>query len=206
MSDHLPTGIEVLDRQLNGGIPTGSLVALTAEPVSRAERLLYKLVPARKTLYLTTARTEDMVQDILSQSSIDVGQCEVRKIHSEYPLDHAYELLQQLSEQATVIIDPVNPLEKAGSKRLAEFLNTARIRMAETESVAILHCLEGRAVPPQRDITEYMVDGILSITTESQEETLRTKLTVPKFRGEPIVTEPIELTMNQNIAVDGAIA
>ena len=43
MAGRLKTGIDVLDRKLNGGLPAGCIVALTASPSSQAELLLYEL-------------------------------------------------------------------------------------------------------------------------------------------------------------------
>ena len=43
MTERLRTGIDVLDRKLDGGIPAGSIVALTAQPASQAELFLYEL-------------------------------------------------------------------------------------------------------------------------------------------------------------------
>ena len=55
--------IDALDRELEGGLPGGSLVAYTAPPASQSELLLQELTAARDTLYMTTERTEDAVED-----------------------------------------------------------------------------------------------------------------------------------------------
>ena len=205
MSEQLSTGVDALDRRLNGGLPAGTVVALTARPASRADRLLYELASERRTLYLTATRSEGAVGDALSRAGVDVERCVVREIDAECPLDHAYRLIQQLSEPATVVIDPVNALERAGEGRLAEFLNALRARLVETDSVGVLHCLDGRGVPPQRDVTEYVADGVLSVETERRDGELETRLAVPKFRGKPPVTESIELTFERRGRIEGPV-
>lgn len=197
MPEQLSTGFAALDRELNGGIPAGSLVALTGRPASRADRLLYELASGRRTLYLTATRSEAAVRDAMAASGVGLDGCVVQAIDPERPLDHAYQSIQRLAEPATVVIDPANAVERAGEGRLAEFLNAFRARLRETESVGVLHCLDGRAVPPQRDVTEYAADGVLSVAAERREGGLDTRVTVPKFRGKPPVTEAVDLSFDR---------
>ncbi len=62
MVGRLDTGIDVLDRKLDGGLPPGCIVAYTADPASQSELLLYELTAARGTLYLSTERSDDAVR------------------------------------------------------------------------------------------------------------------------------------------------
>lgn len=206
MTEDLSTGIEPLDHALGGGVPAGTVVALSADPRSRSERVLYELASERRTLYLTATRSEEMVRDALSRHGVDLDRCVVREVDAECPLDHAYKLVQQLSRQATVVVDPANALERAGDGRLAEFLNTLRGRLADTDSVGVLHCLEGRGVPPERDVTEHVADGIVAVANERRDDRLETRLTVPKFRGRPPVTEPVALAFERARADRGTVA
>ena len=54
-SELLSTGIEVLDRKLGGGVPKGTIIALSALPASQSELFLYEMAAVRETVYLTTA-------------------------------------------------------------------------------------------------------------------------------------------------------
>jgi KaiC/GvpD/RAD55 family RecA-like ATPase len=190
MSDQLPTGVDAVDECL-GGVPAGSVIALTAGPASRAERILYEFVSVRRTLYLTVTRSEAAVEDALKRSGVGASDCVVQKVNADCPLDHAYRLIRRISDRATVVIDPVDAMERAGDTRLTAFLNTFRSHLADVGSIGVLHCLDGRSVSPRRDITEHMVDGILSVTTEDRGDAVETRLTVPKFRGKPPTSDPI---------------
>jgi hypothetical protein len=194
MSDQLPTGVDAVDERL-GGVPAGTVIALTAGPASRAERLLHEFVSVRRTLYLTVTRSEAAVDDALTRSGVRASDCVVQKVNADCPLDHAYRLIQRVSDRATVVIDPVDAMECTGDTRLTEFLNTFRSHLADIGGVGVLHCLDGRSVSPRRDITEYMVDRILSVTTEYCGDADETRLTVPKFRGKPPTSDPIELAL-----------
>ncbi|NHN46617.1 transcriptional regulator [Halostella sp. JP-L12] len=206
MSEQLSTGVDALDRTLRGGVPAGSVVAVTAKPASRADRLLYELASARRTLYLTATRSAAAVRDALARDGVDADRCAVHDLDAERPLDHAYQLVQQTTEPATVVIDPANALERANEGRLADFLNALRGHLTETGGVAVLHCLDGRSVPPQRDVTEYVADGVLSVATERRDGELETRLAVPKFRGKPPATESIELAFDRGGRVEGPVS
>jgi len=50
VTGRLSTGVDILDRQLDGGIPPGSIVLLAADPASQSELFLYELAGVRATL------------------------------------------------------------------------------------------------------------------------------------------------------------
>lgn len=201
MAARLPTGIDVLDRKLDGGIPAGSIVAISAAPASQSELLLYELTAARGTLYLTTERSDRAVQDALDQSETEVGTPTVRDIGDD-PLDQADRLVHALPEGANLIVDPVDVLERQDGDRFREFLNDLQARMVDTGSLAFLHSLKGRNVSDQRDTTEYMADVIFDLETTVHGENVENRLTVPKFRSGGALTEAIKLELAEQVSID----
>ncbi|PSP78445.1 transcriptional regulator [Halobacteriales archaeon QS_1_68_20] len=203
MSARLPTGIDILDRKLEGGIPAGSIVALTAEPASQAELLLYELTAARGTLYLSTGRSDQAVQDGLERTPTRTGSPTVRHIGDDgEPLDQANQLIRALPESANLIIDTADPLERREAVRYRNFLNELQTQMVNTEGLAFLHCLDGVAPPDNRDITHYMADVVFELETILNGEQIENRLVVPKFRGGKALTEAIKLEMTEQVSVD----
>ena len=198
----LPTGIDVLDRMLEGGIPTGSVVVLTANPASQVELILYELTAARRTLYLTTMRSEAAVQDALDRVNTRVGQPNIQGLAADAPLDHANQQIRMLPEESNLIIDPLDPLEEAPRARYQHFLNTLQTHMINTESVAFLHATSGRREPDQRDTTEYMADVVFQLETSVRGDAVVNRLTVPKFRGGRAMDEPIKLELRERVSID----
>jgi KaiC/GvpD/RAD55 family RecA-like ATPase len=204
MSDaRLPTGIDILDRKLDGGIPSGSIIALTAEPASQAELLLYELTAARGTLYLSTGRSDQAVQDGLERTPVQTGSPTVRHIGDDgEPLDQANQLIRALPENANLIIDTIDPLEKRSQERYRNFLNELQTQMVNTGGLAFLHALDGNRQPANRDVTEYMADVVFELRTTLNGEQLENRLLVPKFRGGRALTEAIKIELAETVTVD----
>lgn len=201
MTRRLPTGIDVLDRTLSGGIPAGSVVVLSAAPASQSELLLYELTAPRETLYLTTERSVAAVRDAFERTHAPTGTPEIESV-CETPLDGAGLLIERLSRGSTLVIDPVDPLERCDRARYRQFMNDLRTALIDTESVAILHCLSGTNPPGERDLTEYMADVVFSLDTGVSGESIENRLAVPKFRGGRALAETIKLELGEQVRVD----
>lgn len=202
MTQRLRTDIEILDSRLEGGVPAGSIVALTANPASQSELFLYSLVRARQTLFLVARRSAADVKEALRESHVPMDNVAVRELHSEFPMESAATYIQHLPESVNVVIDPIDPFERGDEYDYSRFLNFLKRRMVETGSVAFLHALDGRTVPPWRDTTEYMADIVFDLTTEVRNGDVENYLTVPKHRGGIALDESMRLELDREINVD----
>ena len=187
MSERLRTGIDVLDRKLDGGIPPGSIVALVAQPASQAELFLYELTATRDTLYISVDRT---------------GDPSVRDVGGEAPLDDAAKLISTLPHDSNLIIDPVDVLERQEPSRYRNFLNGLQNQIANTGSLAVLHCLDGNTVPALRDTTEHMTDIVFQLDTTVKGDRIENHLAVPKFRGGQALSDVIKLELSDEVDID----
>jgi hypothetical protein len=202
MAGRLSTGVDVLDRELGGGIPAGSVVSFTAPPASQAELLLFELTVPRQTLYLTTDRTEEAVKDAFDATHAPTGAPAIRYAAGDDPLDNARRAFRAAPEGATVIIDPNDALERTDRSRYESFLNELSNHMHNTGGVAFLHCLSGEYTPALRDTTKHMADVILDLALEVTSSSVETRLTVPKLRGGRALLEPIKLDLQERVRVD----
>ncbi|AGB37380.1 RAD55 family ATPase [Natronococcus occultus] len=192
MADRLRTGIDVLDRKLGGGLPTGSLVAYTATPASQSELPLYELTAARETRYLSTERPARAVRDALERSPAAVGDPRIDVLDD---LEDATRAVDGLSDRAFLIVDPIDRLERNDVDAYVDFLATLKRRLLETDGAAVVHCLRGDA-PANRTRTLHAADAVFELYTERAGGRLETTLTVPKFRdgGQPTGAITLELT------------
>lgn len=202
MSERLRTGISVLDRKLNGGIPAGSMVALTAEPASQAELFLYELTAARGTLYLSLDRAGTAVSESIDAAPAATGDPTVRDVTGDAPLDNASKFVSALPEASNVIIDPADVLERRELGRYRNFLNELQNHIANTGSIAVLHCLDGHTVPDHRDTTQHVADVVFKLDTQISGDRIENRLAVPKFRGGRALSEIIKLELAEEVDID----
>jgi KaiC/GvpD/RAD55 family RecA-like ATPase len=202
MSDPLGTGIGLLDRKLNGGLPPGSLTAALAPPASQSELLLYELAGARPTLYLATVRDADGVRAVLSRLSLDGPDVVVASTDAAAPLEDALRFAETLPPSSLLVVDPVRPLEHASPPRYWRFLNALRDRLADAGAVGVLPCLEDGRAPPGRTATKHVADVVFRLSTERRGESVENSLTIPKFRGGHAPEDVITLSLTTEVDVD----
>ncbi len=202
MVERLPTGITVLDRRLDGGIPEGSIVLLVAPPASQAELFLYELTTTRGTLYLSTVRSGTAVEDAIAKVPGRVGNPTVRDIGGDAPLDGAHSLVRELPEGANLIVDVMDPLERRDPRRYRGFLNELQNHLVNTKGLAVLHAMRGTNVPDNRDLTKNMADVVFELHTDIQGSEIENHLAVPKFRGGAALEETIKLKLTEEVTID----
>lgn len=201
-TDRLSTGVEVLDREIAGGLPPGSVVAYQAPAASQGELLLYELTRPRPTLYLSTDRTEDAVKDAIDAANAPTGDPYVRLINGEDKIDAAKRAVRQAFDDMTVIIDPVDNLERSSRARYETMLNELKTHMRNTGGVAFLHSLSGPNEPELRASTQHIADVIFDLEMSVKAGELETRLSVLKYRGGSIPAEPIKLDLTERVRVD----
>ncbi len=202
MSKRLPTGITVLDRQLDGGLPAGSIVFLGAQPASQSELILYELTAARGTLYLTTARSVEAVRDALDRSSVQTGNPTVRDVDGDGPVDQAHRLIRGLPDEANLIVDIVDVLERVEPSRYRMFLNEVQTHMINTGGITVLHGMKTGATPANRGLTEHMADIVFDLETKVKGSEIENRMAIPKFRGGRALDETIKLRLTEEVDVD----
>ena len=203
MANRLRTGIDVLDRKLDGGIPAGSIVVLSAQPASQAELFLYELTATRGTLWLSLDRTAESVVASIEETPANTGDPTVRHISGEAPLDNAGKLVSALPETSNLIVDPLDVLEaQEPHSRFRAFMNDLQNHIVNTGSLAIVHCLDGREVPPLRDTTEHFADVVFQLDTTTNGDEVENRLAIPKFRGGRAPTDVIKLNLVEEVSID----
>ncbi|WP_418284704.1 RAD55 family ATPase [Halorubrum sp. DTA46] len=198
----LPTGISVLDREFGGGLPSGSVVVLTADPASQSELILDRFSRVRDCRYLTTVRPVDAVEDALTLDTDESAATDVRRIDDGDTFDGVLERAADLPERGTVVVDSVEPLERRDRTEYQEFLNDLRRTADEADAMVLLHALKSDADTPNRLVTEQVADLVFDLRTTVTGTEIVNRLIVPKYRGGAALEEPLKLKLTDSVSVD----
>ncbi|WP_276255050.1 DUF7125 family protein [Halomontanus rarus] len=202
--ERLVTGVDAIDRVLDGGVRPGSIVALCADPASASELVLSKLTATRGTLYLSTQRSKRTVRHALETSAFRVGSPTIRHLDGSV-IEQATGLVTALPDGANLIVDAANDLERSDRGAYIDFLNGVKEHLLETNSVAVFHCLSGAREfesgsgsgsgfeHGHRLVTRHHADVVVELEAIDRETAIDHVLSVSKRRGERPPTEKVPL-------------
>lgn len=198
----ISTRNELLDRQLNGGIPGGAIASLVASPASQSSPLFRGFMEDRPWLYVTTYRSREAVLEELDD--LMWGNVEIEHVGVDRPVRNLHKALRNLDDERNVIVDTMNPLEETDNvATYAKLLNGLKEYLIETDCVALLHCTEyDEELPRLRETTLTMVDVVLELETDVEHNQVTNRLRVPKCRSTEVVDEVIKLDLGEDVSVD----
>lgn len=179
----LSTGVSLLDDALGGGVPPGSLVALSAVPRAQSEPLLYAVADANPTRYLSTLRPAAEVRDAFAAAGHDTSGVEIQGVDGDSVLADPETYLGGLEANSVVVVDPTTELEQGDRERYREFLDTCKRALRVTDSVGVFHCHENTPSVLRRDMTLARADLVWDVRVDATTGSVRTGMAVTKFRG-----------------------
>ena len=224
-ANRLMTGLSMLDRTLNGGIPKGSMVYFTAEPITQPEVFLFEFTTPRKTFYFTTDRSAPNVERHMSELNFGYDQVEFFDIRDEFYgnilntstefgevndrliefIDSKVDYIYTTGEQNyTIIFDNFSFLIDLGIDihTLKSLLHKIYEYNKERESTCILFVLKGVHERRVETIFENVCDVIFDVDVEKKGDKISSKLSIPKIRGIPPVLEYIRFKVSDRINID----
>ncbi len=221
----LPTGIDLLDRNLNGGLPNGALVYFSANPKSMPEVFLYQLTAPRKTYYITTHKNPRYIMRNMEELDFDMESIEFVDLHQEYYRNilsaepdrkAAINLLIQSimgwledlhakdETNFTIIFDSFSFLVDLGVEKesMKHMLDLIYDIINDRGSICYLMMVKGMHHESMENHLQYWCDVIFDIDMERKGDKIINKLTLPKIRGMTPITEYINFKVTDRITID----
>ncbi|HTY91356.1 MAG TPA: ATPase domain-containing protein [Methanocella sp.] len=221
----LPTGVDILDRNLNGGLPSGALVYFSANPKSMPEVFLFELTIPRKTYYITTHKNPRYIKRHMMELDFESNNVEFIDLHDEYyhKILHdtpdrqwaSKKLVQYINEwldslkirnekNFTIIFDSFSFLLEVGieSDTLKPILDKIYDIINDGNSICYLMMIKGIHHESVENRVQYWCDVIFDIDLERKGDKIINKLTLPKIRGMSPITDFIKFRVTDRITID----
>lgn len=221
----LATGIDILDRNLNGGIPLGSLVYFSAYPMSMPDVFMYELSTPRKTYYFTTDKDPRHIVRNMVELDFEHSNVEFIDVHDYYynkllssekdkqiaaskTIQYMNEYLDMIKyngeKNITIILDSFSFLLDISSDMdtLKRLLDKIYDIVDTNESVCYLMIVKGAHAEPVESRIQNWCDVIFDIDLERKGDKIVNKLTLPKIRGMAPLVEYIKFKVTDRITID----
>jgi KaiC/GvpD/RAD55 family RecA-like ATPase len=221
----IPTGIILLDRRLDGGLPEGSLVCLYADPIAMPEAFLYQFASVVKSYYFNTSRapayilrdmrmlglSTDTVHfvDVYSQYFLnDYGQFIVEDRYRDKEIfdfvDENLSKIQENGEECVIIIDSISFFLQLNVEwGLKEWLlNKLYVFTKETRNLAYIYLIKD--LHPTNVVKKVLdlSDVVFDIEASRMGEKIVSKFAIPKLRGKQPITEFFRFYVEEGVQID----
>ncbi len=228
-SDVKSTGIFILDRNLGGGLPSGSVVYLTGDPESMSEIFLHQFTQTRKTYYVVTGRKPQYVAQNIQSMGYDISEITFIDIYSEYYLSAQGELVDNVGNEYVdnQIIDfmiynlqnietedecsDVNILFDTFSFFLNLNVNVGQIKKLmnviyettkELDGMTYLYGLKNTHDRALENEIINACDVVFDIELLRNSDEIVSRLSIPKIRGMAPITDMLKFKINEGIQID----
>lgn len=225
----LSTGISVLDRNLGGGLPAGSVSYFSADPRSMSEVFLYQFTQSRRTFYFTTGRRPKFVLNDIINLGFDPSNIIFVDVYSEYYFSACGEMSENVGNECidSKIIEfteynlrniandstgeEINLIIDSFSFYMNLHVNPGLIRQLTNviyeitkETQCLTHLYGHKGSTPEKMGNEVFatVDVIFESSLETNSDKLVSKLAIPKIRGMVPSPELIKFKIGEGVQID----
>ncbi len=222
------TGIEVLDRTLGGGLPSGSVTYIYADAKSMAEVFLYQFTQARKTYYFSNERRPQYVLHDIGNFGFKTSDIVFVDIYSEYYFTAHGEMVDNVGNEfvdAKIVEfteynlkrilaegeEDINIIFDTFSFYLNLKVNPGLIKRLiniiyeTTKNLNCLSFLYGLKDSHQKNLENEILkscDVIFDVELEKTSDKISNRLSIPKLRGRTPTIEMIRFKVGDGVQID----
>jgi cellulose biosynthesis protein BcsQ len=183
--NRLPTGIPAIDTRTDG-VPSGSIIGVSAKPDARSEQLLYALASTdRQTTYITTERSEQIILNQLRESDIASlsPQPIIKQVNGPDVLEQVELLIESLPKNSNLIIDSMDRLEQTDREAYVSFMNTLSQEVYNAGAIAMVHMIERSSPSRNRSTTTQFLDLELALERIEEDGSVVRQISTPISRS-----------------------
>ncbi len=222
------TGIAILDRNLGGGLPSGSVVYIYADAKSMAEVFLYQFTQVRKTYYFSNERRPAHVMRDIQNFGFKTDGITFVDIYSAYYITPQGEMVDNIGNEfvdAKIVEFTEYNLKKImtdGAKDLniifdsfSFYLNLnvnpgiikrlINVIYELTKNVNCVTFLYGLKDTHEKNLENEILkscDAIFDVELDKSSDRISNRLSIPKIRGRVPATEMIKFKVQDGVQID----
>jgi len=221
------TSIPVLDRTMGGGLPSGSVVYIHADPRSMAEVFLYQFTQARKTYYFSNERRPAYVMRDIKNYGFKPDNITFVDLYSQYYLTPHGEMAENVGNEMTdsrIVEFTESTLKKILTQEepdiniifdsfsfylnlkvnpgvIKRLINSIYETTKRLNCLAFLYGLRGSKNEIDNDILKAC-DVIFDVELEKSGDKMINRLSIPKLRGRTPTMEMVKFRIADGIQID----
>ncbi|MEM1579234.1 MAG: RAD55 family ATPase [Archaeoglobaceae archaeon] len=219
----IPTGISLLDKRLDGGLPVGSFVCLYADPIAMPEAFLYQFSTVMKSYYINTNRLPKYILRDIQMLKLETKNLQFIDIFSQYYLnefgqfivedryrdkeifDFIAEKINEIDgEEFMIIVDSLsfflNLNVEWGLKEW--FMNRLYTTAKERNGLIYAYVLKNFHPPNVISKVIDLSDVVINVEAERVGERVVTKFALPKLRGRKPIMEFFRFSIDEGVQID----
>ncbi len=219
----VPTGIALLDKRLDGGLPAGSFVCVYADPIAMPEAFLYQFACVSKSYYFNTNRPAKFILRDMQSLRLETKNVNFVDVFNQYYLnefgqfvvedryrdkeifDFIADMLNQIgNEKASIIVDSIsfflNLEVEWGLKDW--LLNKLYARSKEIEAPVYVYLTKN--LHPISVVYKVLdlSDVVINVESERIGERIVSKFALPKIRGRRPINEYFRFLVDEGVQID----
>jgi KaiC/GvpD/RAD55 family RecA-like ATPase len=225
----LSSGMYVLDRNIGGGIPGGSVVYFSATTKSMSEVFLYQFTQSRKTYYFCTERNPKYVKQDIANMNFDTSQLVLVDIYGSYFMSQSGEMIDNVGNEyvdakivefmeynlesilsketngeVNIIVDTFTFFMNLNlnSGKIRRLLNIIYETTKKTAGLTFLYSMKDSHDQKLENEIVNTCDAIFDVDLEKTSDKIISKLSIPKIRGMIPTTEMIKFKIGEGIQID----
>lgn len=196
--DVLSIGMDNLNGVFEGGgLREGSVVLVVSDPSSQGNAFIGNMVAKRSAYYYTLSRSrESIIERLGEMKNCNLDYVALREINTINPIEAVQNELEQgstesqengdgleLPQNGSIIINPVNPIEKAGLDEYRRILHQLREKVVEARGLLILHAVTetGESGLSNRWFTEHFADTVFTLQPDTSGQQVKEYVSVSKL-------------------------
>jgi len=224
-----PTGITILDRNLGGGLPSGSVVYISADSKSMSEVFLHQFTQSRKTFYIVTGRRPKYVAWDIQNMGYDTSEITFIDVYSEYYITEHGDLVDNVGNEYVdnQIIEfmiynlqsiqsdeesvDINIMIDTFSFFLDLNVNVGQIKKLtnviyemtkETGGITYLYGLKETHDKALENEIINACDAVFDVELHRGTDEVISRLSIPKIRGMSPMSEMLKFRVSDGIQID----